>query len=193
MEPGQISVQYRPLLAGIKNPATVLCWQSLSRRRSMAFVLGNRLRMPFVSVRIFTWKHRIMKCTISTAGSLWLFAFLYSWYRAGQCRWMLHEFYGNFRTICITCGSCIWDQRRSKKRFGFTVNIGISDVKVLAKMASDFEKPDRVHTLFRKEIQEKCGRFQFQIFLWQGIPVWRHWENWRFRRLVIWQRLTQSW
>ena len=41
-----------------------------------------------------------------------------------------------------------------KKRFGFTVNIGISDVKVLAKMASDFEKPDRVHTLFRKEIQE---------------------------------------
>ena len=38
-----------------------------------------------------------------------------------------------------------------KKRFGFTVNIGISDVKVLAKMASDFEKPDRVHTLFRKE------------------------------------------
>ena len=42
-----------------------------------------------------------------------------------------------------------------KKRFGFTVNIGISDVKVLAKMASDFEKPDRVHTLFRKEIQEK--------------------------------------
>ena len=42
-----------------------------------------------------------------------------------------------------------------KKRFGFTVNIGISDVKVLAKMASDFEKPDRVHTLFRKEIQKK--------------------------------------
>ena len=42
-----------------------------------------------------------------------------------------------------------------KKRFGFTVNIGISDVKVLAKMASNFQKPDRVHTLFRKEIQEK--------------------------------------
>ena len=42
-----------------------------------------------------------------------------------------------------------------KKRFGFTVNIGISDVKVLAKMASDFQKPDRVHTLFKKEIQEK--------------------------------------
>lgn len=39
--------------------------------------------------------------------------------------------------------------------FGFTVNVGISDVKVLAKMASDFTKPDRVHTLYRDEIQEK--------------------------------------
>ena len=42
-----------------------------------------------------------------------------------------------------------------KKRFDFTVNVGISDVKVLAKMASDFQKPDRVHTLFKTEIQEK--------------------------------------
>ena len=42
-----------------------------------------------------------------------------------------------------------------KNRFGFTVNIGISTVKVLAKMASDFQKPDRVHTLFPEEIKEK--------------------------------------
>lgn len=39
--------------------------------------------------------------------------------------------------------------------FGFTVNIGISDKKVLAKMASDFKKPDLVHTLYSREIQEK--------------------------------------
>ncbi|MBQ7934079.1 MAG: DNA polymerase IV [Lachnospiraceae bacterium] len=39
--------------------------------------------------------------------------------------------------------------------FGFTVNIGISDRKVLAKMASDFEKPNKVHTLFSHEISEK--------------------------------------
>lgn len=39
--------------------------------------------------------------------------------------------------------------------FGFTVNIGISDKKVLAKMASDFKKPNLVHTLFSNEIQEK--------------------------------------
>ncbi|NLL93970.1 MAG: DNA polymerase IV [Clostridiales bacterium] len=38
---------------------------------------------------------------------------------------------------------------------GFTVNIGISDVKLLAKMASDFKKPNRVHTLFKSEIQNK--------------------------------------
>lgn len=42
-----------------------------------------------------------------------------------------------------------------RRRFGYTVNIGISDRKVLAKMASDFQKPDLVHTLFRSQIQEK--------------------------------------
>ena len=40
-------------------------------------------------------------------------------------------------------------------QMGFTVNIGISDCKVLAKMASDFKKPNLVHTLFRHEIKEK--------------------------------------
>lgn len=39
--------------------------------------------------------------------------------------------------------------------FGFTVNIGISDRKILAKMASDFKKPDLVHTLYSWEIKEK--------------------------------------
>ncbi len=39
--------------------------------------------------------------------------------------------------------------------FGFTVNIGISVNRLLAKMASDFEKPNKVHTLFPEEIPEK--------------------------------------
>ena len=42
-----------------------------------------------------------------------------------------------------------------KEKFGFTVNIGISEVKILAKMASDFQKPDKVHTLWKSEIQKK--------------------------------------
>ena len=42
-----------------------------------------------------------------------------------------------------------------KAKFGFTVNIGISTNKLLAKMASDFEKPDRIHTLYPEEIKEK--------------------------------------
>lgn len=42
-----------------------------------------------------------------------------------------------------------------KEHFGFTVNIGISTNKLLAKMASDFEKPDRIHTLYPEEIKEK--------------------------------------
>lgn len=42
-----------------------------------------------------------------------------------------------------------------RERLGFTVNIGISSNKLLAKMASDFEKPDRVHTLWPSEVADK--------------------------------------
>lgn len=43
----------------------------------------------------------------------------------------------------------IWDE------LGFTVNVGISSNKLLAKMAGDFEKPNKVHTLFPEEIEKK--------------------------------------
>ncbi len=42
-----------------------------------------------------------------------------------------------------------------KNKFGFTVNVGIGNNKLCAKMASDFEKPDKVHTLYHKEIKNK--------------------------------------
>lgn len=38
---------------------------------------------------------------------------------------------------------------------GFTVNVGVSSNKLLAKMASDFRKPNLVHTLFPEEIERK--------------------------------------
>lgn len=43
----------------------------------------------------------------------------------------------------------IWDE------LGFTVNVGISSNKLLAKMAGDFEKPNKVHTLFPEEMERK--------------------------------------
>jgi DNA polymerase-4 len=46
-------------------------------------------------------------------------------------------------------------KERIKKELGFTVNIGISCNKLLAKVASDLKKPDMVHTLFPHEIAEK--------------------------------------
>lgn len=42
-----------------------------------------------------------------------------------------------------------------KKTLGFTVNVGIANNKLCAKMASDFSKPDKVHTLFKTEIKTK--------------------------------------
>ena len=44
---------------------------------------------------------------------------------------------------------------RIRNTLGFTVNIGISTNHLLAKMASDFKKPDLVHTLYPDEIPQK--------------------------------------
>ena len=46
-------------------------------------------------------------------------------------------------------------KKEIKDTLGFTVNIGIANNKLCAKMASDFLKPDRVHTLFKDEIEKK--------------------------------------
>lgn len=54
---------------------------------------------------------------------------------------------------CIEAANIIRETIRDE--LGFTVNIGISTNRLLAKMASDFEKPDKTHTLFPSEIPQK--------------------------------------
>ncbi len=46
-------------------------------------------------------------------------------------------------------------RERIYRELGFTVNVGISSNKLLAKMAGDFEKPNKVHTLFPEEMERK--------------------------------------
>lgn len=55
-----------------------------------------------------------------------------------------------------------------RNELGFTVNVGISTNKLLAKMASDFEKPDKVHTLFPEEIPTKMWPLQVRDLLFLG-------------------------
>ena len=59
-------------------------------------------------------------------------------------------------------------KERIRRELGFTVNIGISTNKLLAKMASDFEKPDKVHTLFPWEIQKKMWPLPVSELLFVG-------------------------
>lgn len=60
-----------------------------------------------------------------------------------------HKLYPDPVAIAHTIKDAVRD------RLGFTVNVGISNCKLLAKMASDFTKPDKVHTLFPYEIPTK--------------------------------------
>ncbi len=41
------------------------------------------------------------------------------------------------------------------EKLGFTVNVGIANNKLCAKMASDFSKPFKIHTLYNYEIESK--------------------------------------
>lgn len=57
---------------------------------------------------------------------------------------------------------------RIHRELGFTVNVGVSTNKLLAKMASDFEKPDKVHTLFPDEIETKMWPLPIRNLLFLG-------------------------
>lgn len=55
-----------------------------------------------------------------------------------------------------------------RDELGFTVNVGIGESKLCAKMASDFEKPDKVHTLFNCEIPDKMWPLSVRDLLFVG-------------------------
>ncbi|WP_409016007.1 DNA polymerase thumb domain-containing protein [Anaerostipes caccae] len=57
---------------------------------------------------------------------------------------------------------------RIYEKLGFTVNIGVAPNKLLAKMASDFEKPNKVHTLFREEVPNKMWPLPVENLLFVG-------------------------
>lgn len=64
--------------------------------------------------------------------------------------------------------------KRVREELGFTVNIGLSENKLLAKMASDFEKPDKIHTLYKSEVSQKMWDLPIQELFMLGkktVPI----------------------
>lgn len=55
-----------------------------------------------------------------------------------------------------------------KTNLKFTVNIGIANNKLCAKMASDFSKPDKIHTLYNYEVKTKMWPLKVDDLLWIG-------------------------
>ena len=64
-----------------------------------------------------------------------------------------------------------------KNKFGFTVNIGIGNNKLCAKVASDFEKPDKVHTLYDSEIKEKLWNLKIEDLFMVGKQTTKKLKN----------------
>lgn len=66
---------------------------------------------------------------------------------------------------------------RIYNELGFTVNVGVSTNKILAKMASDFKKPDLVHTLFPEEIENKMWKLPVEELFFVGHATKRKLHN----------------
>lgn len=77
--------------------------------------------------------------------------------------------------------------KRVKEELGFTVNIGVAHNKLLAKMASDFEKPDKVHTLFENEIETKMWELPISELFMLGkksVPKLNHMHIYKIGELA---------
>lgn len=71
-----------------------------------------------------------------------------------------------YRKDPVEVAARLKDEIHSK--LGFTVNVGVGSNKLLAKMASDFEKPDKVHTLWEEDVPEKMWPLPVGELLWVG-------------------------
>ena len=74
-------------------------------------------------------------------------------------------------------------KKRVKEELGFTVNVGVAHNKLLAKMASDFTKPDRVHTLYENEIPSKMWTLNVSELLMLGRKTIPKLSNMRIRTI----------
>ena len=72
---------------------------------------------------------------------------------------------------------------RVKKELGFTVNIGVANNKLLAKMASDFTKPDKIHTLYQKEIPTKMWPLSISELFMLGRRTVPKLQNMQIRKI----------
>ena len=75
-------------------------------------------------------------------------------------------------------------RERIRRELGFTVNVGISDNKLLAKMASDFRKPDRT-------CRRRCGRCRFRTCSMWAMPRRGSWQGSVSVRSAIWRMRTR--
>ena len=55
-----------------------------------------------------------------------------------------------------------------KQELGFTVNVGVAENKLLAKMASELRKPDLVHTMWKHEIPDKMWPLPVEELFYVG-------------------------
>ena len=71
----------------------------------------------------------------------------------------IDECYMDYGKVSSLYGDAVMFAHKLKneiyEKFGFTVNIGVANNRLCAKMASDFSKPNKVHTLWENEVEEK--------------------------------------
>ena len=146
--------------------------KSISAKKIMAFVRGNRVANAFrkcPNLKTYLPDHQMYR-----EYSRKLMEFLRT-YTTHIEQVSVDECYMDFTEIADRFTSPVEGASEIKdevyKRFGFTVNVGISSRKVLAKMASDFEKPIKCIPYSQKKSRRKCGRCRSENYSWQAVPV----------------------